>query len=227
MIELKHSFSRRLLLIFIFLTSLNTHSQEERLSHWQNFKQSLTYAKEDVNFGAGVNISGIYTSKYRKETSMGAGAQFFTGIYLPYSDNMFFHAQLGLGYQQFQHHAFERTINIDMFLLELPLYISAQLPVSNIFETRFLLGWQSNLILGSNQRNDYPEDWSIDGSGIEYSPNNLMRADFGFYFGLGVEYQKWLFKVTGFTGIKKIIAADTGMINTFKLEIGFFPFRKL
>lgn len=227
MIELKHSFSRHLLVLSLFLISFSAKSQEEKSSHWQSLKQSLNYAKEDISFGVGVNTSGIYMSRYRKETNAGAGLQVFSGIYLPYSDNMFFHAQLGLAYQQFQHRALDNTVNIDLFFLELPLFISAQLPVSNAFETRFLLGWQSNLLLGSNQRGAYPENWSDHGTGITYSHNNLMRADFGFYFGFGVEYQRWMFKASGFAGIKKIVEPDTGMINTFKLEIGFFPFRKL
>jgi hypothetical protein len=227
MASLKLSFSTRFLVVSLLLMSTCSLSQNERHSSWHNFKQSLGYAKEDINFGLGVNTSGIYMSKYRRDTEMGAGGQIFSGIYLPYSDNMFFHAQLGLAYQQFQHNALNSKINIDMFFLELPLFISAQLPISNTVETRFLVGWQSNLLIGSNQRGSYTENWSSEGSGIQYNPNNLMRADFGFYFGFGIEYQRWLFRVSGFTGIKKLVEIDTGMINTFKLEIGFFPFRKL
>ncbi len=226
MIKLKLSFAKCVLLMSFLSTSSLTMSQEEKLTHWQNFKQILSYAKEDINFGVGSNTSGIYTSKYRRETSMGAGAQIFSGIYLPYSDNMFFHTQIGLAYQQFQHHTIESALSVDMFFLELPLYISAQLPVANAFETRFHLGWQSNFLLGSNLRGQYPENWSAEDSGIEYVSNQLLRADFGFYFGFGVEYQKWMFRVSGFTGIKKIVEKDSGMLNTFKIDIGFFPFRK-
>jgi hypothetical protein len=227
MIELKHHFSRHFCIVALLLISSYTLSQSEKSSIWQNFKQSLSYAKDDISFGTGINTSGIYMSKYQRDTKMGAGTQIFSGIYLPYSDNMFFHAQLGFSYQQFQHRVLNNTINVDLFFLELPLFISAQLPISNTVETRFLLGWQSNLMLGSNQKEAYPENWTSDGSGIAYSSSNMMRTDFGLYFGLGAEYKRWMFRFSGFTGIRKIVESDTGMINTFKLEIGFFPFRKL
>jgi hypothetical protein len=227
MIELKHNISKSLYSIAFLLISSSILSQSEKSSIWQNFKQSLSYAKEDISFGVGVNTSGIYISKYRRDTKMGLGTQIFSGIYLPYSDNMFFHAQLGISYQQYQHRALNNLIHVDLFFLELPLFISAQLPISNTVETRFLLGWQSNLTLGSNQKGAYPENWASDGSGIEYTSGNMMRTDFGLYFGLGAEYKRWMFRFSGFTGIRKIVESDTGMINTFKLEIGFFPFRKL
>lgn len=174
-----------------------------------------------------MNSSGVYTSKYRHDLSMGAGFQFFAGAYLPYADNMFLHVQLGLSFQQFQQKAGDNSLNFSMLFLELPVYISAQLPMSNSFESRFLLGWQSNLMLNATQKGEYPEFWGDDDSRLMYKTADFMRVDFGLYFGFAAEYRKWMIRTSCHVGINSLINSDTGMLNTFKLEIGYFLFRKL
>lgn len=227
MIELCRSFSKFISVLLLSSFFGVAHTQTESPTFWKKAGQSLRYAKEDVNIGFGMNSSGVYTSKYRHDLSMGAGFQFFAGAYLPYADNMFLHVQLGLSFQQFQQKAGDNSLNFSMLFLELPVYISAQLPMSNSFESRFLLGWQSNLMLNATQKGEYPEFWGDDDSRLIYNTADFMRVDFGLYFGFAAEYRRWMIRTSCHVGINSLINSDTGMLNTFKLEIGYFLFRKL
>lgn len=227
MVEKRKSFSKFIFFLLLCLIFGPAQSQTEPPTFWQKAKQSLRYAKEDVNLGFGINSSGIYTSKYRRELSMGTGFQAFAGAYLPYADNMFVHAQLGVSYQQFQHQAGANKLNFDLLFIELPIFISAQLPMSDKLETRFLLGWQSNLLVHASQRGQYPDYWNDDDSRLTYNTADFMRVDFGLYFGFAAEYKRWMFRASSHVGINSLINTDTGMLNTYKFEIGYFLFRKL
>lgn len=196
--------------------------QESKSEVWSELKQSVRFIQEDVHVGFGTNLSGVYTSRFRNQTKMGTGFQLFLGAYLPYSNNLFFHSQLGFAQTYFTHHVGSEHIRVGMSTLELPIFISALLPISNAVETRLLLGWQGNLIIRNAVSGNYPEGTNS----IMYTRNELMKSDFGFYFGFAVEYRKWFLRSSGFVGINSIINNDTGMLNTFKLDLGYFMFRK-
>lgn len=213
-----------LTILFVSKTS-DTWSQKQEETKWMKTRQSLAFLKDDFYLGSGLNISGMYSSRFKNQTSNGVGFQFFTGAYVPFNNNIFLHGQLGISRLNFSHFPADSRVNLNLTFLEVPLFFSAQLPISNDFETRLLLGWQANLLLGKSVQGSYSQDW-IENNSFYFNQSNLLRSDFGFYFGLAAEYKRFMFRASGFTGINNIIQSDTGMINTFKLDIAYFIFRK-
>lgn len=128
------------------------YAQNQNASRVQNMNQFLKILKEDMYVGSGMNFSGVYMSKYRNNTTMSIGMQGFVGFYFPYTDNLFFHGQLGMASQNFAHTALNETLQVTISSVELPIFVSALLPISTNFETRLIVGWQGNWIFRTKKQ---------------------------------------------------------------------------
>ena len=202
------------------------YAQNQNASRVQGINEFLNILKEDMYVGGGTNFSGVYMSKYRTNTNMSLGMQGFVGFYFPYTDNLFFHGQLGMASQNFTHTTPNEQIQVTLSSIELPIFVSALLPISTKLETRLIVGWQGNWIFRTKNSAAYSPEWSSNPNSILYNPERMMTHDFGFYFGIGAEYGRWLVRATGYTGINNLVKNDTGMINTWKFDVGYFIFRK-
>lgn len=191
--------------------------KENSFINWSN----LPYFMDDLMFIGGLNRSGLHYSNEFRNLRVGNGWNFGIENYYPLLPKTFFHYGLNFSRHTFTHYNFD----IQLRQLNVPLIMAYELPVFRNFDFRFLLGGQLSFF----RRGGYnipstvtPQDGILIFDGYDY-----QRFDLGMCFGLSMEYNDLYGRIRNYTGTRKLIPNDTGMLNSWHIEIGYFPFRKL
>ncbi|MBX2961785.1 MAG: hypothetical protein KF687_04680 [Cyclobacteriaceae bacterium] len=185
--------------------------------NWNN----LPYSFDDIAFMVGVTNSSLYYSNYFRELSFTPGFIIGAEDFFPVFDKAFLHVGLKyaqLGFEHTPYNVVFTTHNIDI-----PLFLSYELPELRSFDLRLLFGSRFLFRTGSNTKGTYPTSPEI----FRFNPTQFSNFDFGFVFGLSAEYKNFYSSARGYTGFIKLIPSDTGMNNSFSLEVGYFIFRNL
>lgn len=185
--------------------------------NWNN----LPYAFDDITFMVGISNSGLYYSNHYRELSFKPGFIIGAEDFFPVFNKAFLHVGLKyaqLGFEHTPYNVVFTTHNIDI-----PLFLSYELPELRSLDLRLLIGSRFLFRTGSTTQGTYPNSPDI----TRLNPTQFSNFDFGFVFGLSAEYKNFYFTARGYTGFIKLIPSDTGMNNSFSLEVGYFIFRNL
>lgn len=197
--------------------------KSKKKSPWINWRY-LPFMFDDMTLIVGINRSGLfYTENYRELSHVG-GYTIGVEDFIPVFERAFFHFGVKYARRGFEHsrHSIKfKTHNIDM-----PLFLSYELPAMRMYDLRLLFGTQTTYRTGSTMQGVYPAT-SPTGPFYRYMPTSFRHFDFGFTFGLSAEHNDFYFRLRGFSGFVNIMPDDTGMNSSFSLEIGYFILRNL
>jgi hypothetical protein len=187
---------------------------------WNN----LPYLFDDMTIVFGLSRSGLYYTENYRELSHIGGWSIGVEDFLPVFDRAFFHFGLKYAQRGFEHE--RHSIKFITHNIDMPLFLSYELPALRSFDFRLLFGGQFTLRTGSERKGSYISPGFGD-SYYFYRPSEFNRYDFGFTFGLSAEHNNIYFRLRGFSGYRKLMPDDTGMNSAFSAEVGYFVFRNL
>ena len=184
---------------------------------WSN----LPYFMDDLMFIGSLNRTGLHYSNEFRNLRVANGYTLGFEIYYPLLPKAFLHYGLSMSRNTFEHNG----IAVRLRQLNLPFIMAYELPVFRDFDFRFLLGGQMSFF----RRGDYewPNTGTPDFNLFWFEGRDFQSFDLGMCFGLSMEYNNFYGRLRNFTGTRKLDPADTGMINSWHIELGYFPFRKL
>jgi hypothetical protein len=192
------------------------NSAEKGLINWTN----LPYFMDDLMFIGGLNRSDLHYSEDFKNIRVANGWNIGVENYYPLIPKAFLHYGLNISRQSFTH--FGHSVNIRQ--LNLPLIMAYELPVFRNFDFRFLLGGQLSFF----RRGEYEFGQTVTPDfNLLFDDRNFQSFDFGMNFGLSMEYNDFYGRLRNYTGTRKLDLTDTGMLSSWHIELGYFPFRKL
>lgn len=221
-----------LLAYTLFLVKANASSvsdDNEGEKKWKKYGRlaQLPYFMDDIQLIGGLNTAGLYMSDNYRNLSYAKGFQFGLESYIPVGQIIFFNYGVHFSQRNFMY-------KDDLFknnFIDIPLYVSYELPVLKSVDLRFFLGWQFSYRLSSVSDQRYFEEG---GSGNEYyKVDDFNRFDTGWTFGLSGEYKSIFFRARSYVGLggispTTIIDGKTnikGTFNSIGLEAGYFLFR--
>jgi hypothetical protein len=218
-------------LIFSFLFFITVIGQENLLKDRERLTDFFDYLIDDIYITAGINRGGIFYSNYYQELKYKNGLQFAMNTYTPISDKAFLNGGIGFAHRGFLHQPRyeEERYDIDFTtnFLEIPIYVSYELPEFSRVDFRFYLGAQFNFLLYKNQNNSYPEGMLNNPNVFMYNTDRFKTFDAGFRFGVSAEYNDFILQFSSFSGVNNIYSSEQGMLNTFNIDIGYFFMRKI
>lgn len=184
---------------------------------WSN----LPYFMDDLMFIGSLNRTGLHYSNEFRNLRVANGYTLGFEIYYPLLPKAFLHYGLSMSQNSFEHNG----IAVRLRQLNLPFIMAYELPVLRAFDFRFLLGGQMSLFRCGDYR--WPTTFIPNNDVFWFNDNNFQALDLGMCFGLSMEYNNFYGRLRNYTGTRKLDPADTGMINSWHIELGYFPFRKL
>jgi hypothetical protein len=192
---------------------------------WHN----LPFVFDDIMVVGGINQSGLHFSNQYRELSTIGGWQLGAEGYYPIGERLFL--VTGAGYAQSGMQHAEHDVRIRFHQINVPVLFAYELPVLRSFEWRLFLGTQFSYTTSADQSGVYPED----GMMFRYNIDDINRMGFGFTFGLSWEHRDFYLRLRGYMGMVKRFTnlhpetqiGDTGMMQTFQIEFGYFLFRPL
>jgi hypothetical protein len=178
--------------------------------------------KDDRYLIGGLNYSGIYYSKNFRQLGYSPG--YFVGMeqYFPSTGKYFTTVGVHLVNHPFVHHVLMDKVRFQNIYLELPLAFSYELPVFKTFDLRFMLGGFGSLRLKSWSSKDYPNGFDEH----RYDVAAFSRTDFGWLFGVSMEYDNFIIRLRSVSGFKKLDRNEQGMMHGLSIESGYFLFRE-
>lgn len=186
--------------------------------------KQLPFLFDDVIFVGGVLRSGLYYTPNYEEISHVTGWKAGAETYFPLFPRAFIHSGLYFARRGFAHSFYDVSFFSDH--LEIPLLLSYELPELERMDWRFITGIKFSHALSTRMSGVY--DLSGDASEFfQYNPGNFNRPDWGFYYGMSMEFRNLYFRAGIYTGVVKIDPADQGMRSVFSFDAGFFLFRSL
>jgi hypothetical protein len=212
----------------IIVSSDTLVSNQDSIIQKKSFKinwSNLPYLFDDMSIIVGANRSGLYYTEYYRE--LGHINGFTVGVedFIPVFERAFFHFGVKYarrGFSHAKHNIQFRTHNLD-----LPMFLSYELPAMRMYDLRLLFGGQMSFRTGSTTLGRYTAPNIPGESNYYYIPSSFNNFDFGFTFGLSAEFNDFYFRLRSFNGYWKLMPDDTSMNSSFSLEIGYFIFRKL
>lgn len=184
----------------------------------------LSFLLDDTYLVGGVIMSGIYYSNNYRNLTYKPGFMIGAEYFIPIQASILASTGFNINQRNFAYKAYTNTIRYQNLYLDIPLTVSYPLPISRKYDVRLLLGGYGSVRLHTRQKGQYPEGFHNDDNFI-YSPNNFRRLDFGWLFGVSVEYSRYIARIRSFSGFIKLDPKDQGMLNCFNLELGYFLFR--
>lgn len=202
--------------------------------NWGN----LPYEFDDVMLVAGLNLSSLNFSNYFRELGTVGGFQIGAEGYYPIGEKIFFHTGLMYARTGFLHRDFDVRINNHQLVV--PFLFAYELPVFRSYDWRIFFGGQFSYNVGFSSFGNYPEE----GNFFRYQTDEMNRFDMGLNFGLSMERDAYYLRLRGYFGTVKVTngifpgerdpetnpyggIGDTGMMQAFFVEFGYFLFRPL
>jgi len=201
----------------------STYSRIPGLSKSFNIRK-LPFIVDDIMLIGGINLSGIYYSNHYQNLKYSRGYQIGIDQYMPIDRIMFL--SIGLHYSQrnFSHRT-DTHIRFKNNYLDLPLYVSFELPELKTIDLRFILGLQGSMRLYSKQKGTYSDN-TLENN-FTYTPSIFQKVDAGWSFGLSGEYRNIFFRMRSYIGINNLDKSEQGMMHSLNFDIGYFIFRPL
>jgi hypothetical protein len=144
----------------------------------------------------------------------------------PIGRSMVLNAGLNFTQKNFNFSVQNNKIRTKNLYMEFPINTSMELPILKEYNLRILFGAAFGMRLYSNVKGDYDRIVSENPDAFIYERSDFNRFDFGYQFGLSMEYKDLSFRVRSYSGLVKLDNKDQGMLNTFQFETGYYIFRK-
>lgn len=216
----------------IFITELQAQEQQTKDNEKKNDKENksffedIPYYADDFLITAGLNNGGLYFNKNNFETTYGYGSHFGVEHYQSLGMNLF--ANYGLHFNNTNFRQRSTDMDFSLYRLELPFFVSYEIPELRKFDFRFLLGGQFSYLLNATRSRDYTqEEITGDNTIFIYDPSGFRRFDMGLFFGLSMEIDNYYFRIGSTINVNKLDPNEQGMIHSLHLTVGVFPFRYL
>lgn len=180
---------------------------------------------DDIYIMGGAGFSGIYYSNHFRRLSGAPGFSFGIERYFSLKGISILNAGINISQRNFMLKTNDDPININNTFLDIPVMVAFELPVLKQLDFRFLLGAYGSYRLHSKIHGDYKFALSENPELFHYQTTDFNNFDFGWQFGLSMEYKNILVRVRSYSGFVKLDRKDQGMLSTFNLEVGYFLFR--
>jgi hypothetical protein len=193
--------------------------------NWNN----LPYFMDDLMLVGGLNRTGIHYSNHFRQLRVDNGFNLGFENYVPMLPKAFLHYGLFFNHASIRYTATDdRNGTIKLNKLDIPVFMAYELPVFRQFDWRFFLGAQVSYRIGGASVNLPPAEGITTMPIVSaFDPTRFQRFDLGMNFGLSMEYNSWYGRIRNFTGTRKLDVNDTGMLNSWHIEVGYFLFRNL
>lgn len=173
------------------------------------------------------NRSGVGMSRAFRELGFNNGFGVSIESYTPVMPMAFFNYGIGYSNKSFRFSPEEQDVDVHFKLnfIEVPLFLSYELPELRSVDFRFLIGTQLSYMFGANRHGEYSTSMLENRTLHVFNEENFTPFDFGLLFGLSFEYKAFYLRCKGVVGTVMLDAPNTGQFNAFSLDIGVFPFR--
>ncbi|TVQ76123.1 MAG: PorT family protein [Flavobacteriales bacterium] len=202
--------------------------------NWGN----LPYEFDDIMIIGGLNMSSLNFSNYFRELGTVGGWQIGFEGYYPIGEKVFFNTGMMYARTGFLHKDFDVRINSHQLVV--PFLFAYELPIFRSFDWRIFFGGQVSYNVGFSSFGLYPEE----GNFFRYETEEMNRFDLGMNYGLSLERDSYYMRLRGYFGTVKVTngifpgerdpqtnpyggIGDTGMMQAFFIEFGYFLFRPL
>jgi hypothetical protein len=205
-----------------------SYTEENGKSKTKDFS-ILEYLINDTYVTGGINRGGVFWSNEFRNLEYENGLQLGIEGYTPIAKKAFLNIGFSYAQRNFSHSPItnntKETITFRNHFIEMPIFLSHELPEFKQIDFRFILGIQFAYRFAGSQKKSYSSETMS--NSFFYKQENFKRFDGGLNFGLSGEYQDIYFRLRSFVGHNSIYGADTGMLNAFYIDFGFFLFRNL
>lgn len=218
--------------VVLCFSSLVGYSQEAPQSDTTEFTFGIDFSRKSYLLGdlaviVQGNRSGVGMSRVFRELGFSNGFGMSIESYAPIMPMAFLN--YGIGYSnkgfRFSPDELDSDVHFRMNFIEVPLFLSYELPELRAVDFRFLIGTQLSYMFGANQNGDYSPSLLENRTLHIYDAENFTPFDFGLLFGMSFEYKAFYLRFKGVVGTVMLDAPNTGQFNAFSLDVGVFPFR--
>ncbi|HMP29651.1 MAG TPA: outer membrane beta-barrel protein [Saprospiraceae bacterium] len=190
------------------------------------YQNRYEYLLDDSYMVIGVNSAGIYSSNNFRNLSYAPGLSIGLEQLYPLGKNIVLNGGIHFIQKNFNFESSQTKINLSNIYFEIPATAALELPIFKDFDLRLLFGATAGLRIHSNVRGNYNQILVANPEAFVYNTIDYNRFDFGWHFGLGMEYKDYIFRIRSYSGFAKLDKKDQGMLNTFQFEVGYYLFRK-
>jgi hypothetical protein len=205
----------------LFLPDSLSISKEQQKFNWNK----VPYFVDDLLLTAGVNRSGLYYTRNYLELTHKNGFQMGIENYYPLTEKAFIHYGIQYAQRGFNHKLYD--VSFTTHYIDMPLYLAYELPALRSFDWRLFVGTQLSFLTKTSMKGDYSELLNGTEDKYLYNGSQFQNYDWGFCFGLSMEYDQFYSRLRIFNGVVKLAPDDQGMNSAFYIEFGYFLFRKM
>lgn len=180
---------------------------------------------DDVYLMGGAGFSGMYYSNHFRRLGGAPGFSFGVERYFALKGISILNAGINIAQRNFIFRTDNNSIKINNLFLDIPVMVAFELPVFKQLDFRILLGAYGSYRFHSKINGDYQSALTENPELFHYQTADFNNFDFGWQFGLSIEYKNVLVRLRSYSGFVKLDRKDQGMLSTFNLEVGYFLFR--
>ena len=148
--------------------------------------------------------------------------------YTPLMPKAFFNYGVGYTNKGFTHTPppLGQAIDYRLHYLEVPFYLSYELPELRDLDLRFCIGGQLSYLVHASSSGPLDELRAMEYGRHIFEPDGFTALDIALLFGLSIERGKFFGRARGVVGSAMVSAPNTGQMTAFHLDLGYFPFRR-
>jgi len=119
-----------------------------------------------------------------------------------------------------------QAIDYRLHYVEVPFYLSYELPELRDLDLRFCIGGQLSYLAHATSTGSLDELRAMEYSRHIFEPDGFTRLDLALLFGLSIERGRFFSRARGVVGSAMVSPPNTGQMTAFYLDLGYFPFRR-
>ncbi|MCH8554054.1 MAG: outer membrane beta-barrel protein [Schleiferiaceae bacterium] len=187
-----------------------------------------TFSKllDDTYVFGGAGLTGIYYSNNFRHLSYTSGWVGGIEQVLPFGRKTMVATGLSVASRNALYQPGKKKVQLNNIYLDIPLSTNLELPILRPLDFRIIFGANAAFRIYSNITGDYDGVFAEVPEAHFYQTENFQNFDFGWFFGLSLQYKKFVFRARSYSGFGKLDRTEQGMLNSFTFEVGYYLFRK-